>query len=190
MAMHRSPPSLCQLIAFKLKSRRPHACRANSDLFLNPLDELHKLRDRIHAQQRQEPAIEFKCLIVFSRARQIEERDRLGRKCIHQAGNPANGSCVHFFHDRIVYTDENAETISEQAADRCDSTNIRARLFYRVQILMRTGELRDLLRVEVCPVGDGIVVQHAGERRSRKNGRYMRPHLAPVAGVDIGRQHH
>src|SRR5579864_3346835 len=54
---------LAKLGAFEQKARRTHAVAAHADALLRELDELHELRNGIHAQKRQEPAIERECLV-------------------------------------------------------------------------------------------------------------------------------
>ena len=55
-----------QLFAVQLEPRGADAGRADSGLLLHPLDELHELRHRVHAQQRQEPAVELERFIALA----------------------------------------------------------------------------------------------------------------------------
>jgi hypothetical protein len=52
------------------------------------------------------------------------------------------------------------------------------------------GELGHLRGQEVGPVRDRVVVEHAGQWRRADHRGDVVLHLAPVARVDIGRQHH
>ena len=55
---------------------------------------------------------------------------------------------------------------------------------------MARRELPDLVRRDIGPVGDRIVVEHAGERRRLQYGAQMRARFPAVAAIDIRRQHH
>ncbi len=55
---------------------------------------------------------------------------------------------------------------------------------------MLGGEFGDLGGQEVGLVRDGVVVEHAGEWRRRDDGGDVVLHLAPVGGVDVGREDH
>ena len=81
-ARRRSLSSACaQLVAVERQARRAHAVAAHADPLLHELDELHELRHRVHAQQRQEPAIERDGFVASARPRAYRiERHRLARE--------------------------------------------------------------------------------------------------------------
>src|ERR1700744_4343804 len=115
-----------QLVALEFQSRRTDTRRTDTHFLLDPLDELHKLRHRIHAQQGQEPAIELESLILLAGTRQMEERDRLGGECIHKARSPTHAAGGDSFHDGVVPPEENAESVANKAANGGDTTKVGA----------------------------------------------------------------
>src|SRR5579875_2250100 len=61
-----------KLVSGKLEPWPANPRRACAYLLLNPLDELHELRDRIHAEQRQEPLVQRERLLVATRTGKLK----------------------------------------------------------------------------------------------------------------------
>ena len=101
---------------------------------------------------------------------QIEEFDRLCGICVDEAGDPAFSSRADTLDENVIHADEYVETIAQHFADGRDAANVGAGFFYRVKVLVLRGEFSDLLGQEVGFVGDGIVVEHAGERGRGDDG--------------------
>src|SRR5882672_2284857 len=67
------------------QARGPDPGAAPPDLFLSQFDELHVLRHRVHAQEREKPFVELRSLADASLGDMAIERDRFRRKRIYQA---------------------------------------------------------------------------------------------------------
>jgi hypothetical protein len=61
--------------AHKLEARRADARVAHPNFLLDQLNQLHELRHRIHAQQRQEPVVQRDRLLAFTIHRIVEQID-------------------------------------------------------------------------------------------------------------------
>ena len=81
--------------------------------FLHLLDELDEFRNRVHAQQRQKPAIELERLLRFALARQIEQVDRLARQGVDEAGDPSHSAGGDAFDDGVVDADADCKPVAE-----------------------------------------------------------------------------
>ena len=63
---------------------------------------------------------------------------------------------------------KSAQPIVEQRADGGDAADIGARFLDRREVAVFRGQLGDVLGQKVRSVGNGIVVEHAGERGRAK----------------------
>ena len=66
---------LVEFGARELEAWRANARVAHPDLLLDQLNQLHKLRHRIHPQQRQKPVVERDRLLAFAIHRVVEKID-------------------------------------------------------------------------------------------------------------------
>ena len=55
---------------------------------------------------------------------------------------------------------------------------------------MLGGKLENLLRQKVGPIGNRVVVKHAGELGRIEDCGNVGFHFAPIAAVEVRRQHH
>ena len=58
------------------------------------------------------------------------------------------------------------------------------------EVLVLRSKFLDLLGQEVSAVSDRIVVEHAGEFCRTKDSFDVRFHFAPIAAINVWRQHH
>ncbi len=106
-----------QFLANQFEPRRTHAGKTGADLLLNLLDELDEFGHCVHAEERQEPAVELECLSGSAPAGEVEEIDGLLREGVYETCNPSHGSSSNAFHDGVVDADEHGESIGEQSAN-------------------------------------------------------------------------
>ena len=105
----KPPAPPCATRSRHYATRRAHAFVAHADLLLHQFDQLHKFRNRIHAQQRQKkkPFIKFIRFFRFAAHRIIIKRHRLLRERIHQTRNPSDRTRAHAFDNRVVHATNN-----------------------------------------------------------------------------------
>src|SRR2546430_1006649 len=77
IANHRS--RLFQFQSYQFQTWWTHTWVAHPYFDLYQLDELHEMRHRIHAQQRQEPPIKIKGLVTVAVHAAIQQINRLAR---------------------------------------------------------------------------------------------------------------
>ncbi len=115
--MPDEPQRLVTLGAVEHEPRRPHTLVAPSDFLLHELDVLHELRDRIEAEQGQEPGIERCRLRAASRQRQLEQANRLRGKRVHQSRDPSNRAHANALDDRVVHAGQDPQAVADQRLD-------------------------------------------------------------------------
>ena len=100
--LHRGA-RLLQLCANDFEARRTHARVADTDFLLDLFNELNEFRHRIHAQQRQEPAIKREGFFMPARDCSVEQGDGLSGEGVYQSGDPADSACGNAFDDGIIH---------------------------------------------------------------------------------------
>src|ERR1700683_983708 len=74
--------------------------------------------------------------------------------------------------------------------ERSDAPDVAARFLYGMEIVMTRPQFDHLCRSDIRSVRNAVVIEHARERRRLEDGVQVRLRFAPVAPVDLGRQHH
>ena len=74
--------------------------------------------------------------------------------------------------------------------ERSDTPDVTTRFLYGMEINMARPQFDHLFRSDIRSVRNGVVIEHARERRCLEDGVQVRLCFAPVARVDLGRQQH
>ena len=133
-----------KFLAAHFHPRRPHARASHAEFLLHLLDELNEFRNRIHAQQGQEPSIQFEGFLRLSLQRQAGTvpRSRAARHSPVPLPNPRPPRDA--FHDAVVHADKDGQPIAHQRANRGHAAHIGGRLFHRDQVGILRGQFLNL----------------------------------------------
>ena len=144
------------------EARGAHAFMAHADLLLHELDELHELGHGVHAQQGEEPAVEFRRLGRLAAQGGLIQGHGFAGKGVDEAGNPAHGPGAQALDNGVIHADEEGRAVAAQRPHGRHAPHVGARFLDGGQVFVFLREFPDLGGEKIGFIGNGVVIQHAG----------------------------